>query len=109
MRDTIVSLDTTMETGTPTAGNGQETRLMSLRGIMPRLWLIAAFAAVIGLYVAHSLSASLLIDGVRWFWLDDDQMISMRYARNLAEGNGLVWNLGERVEGYTNFGLFPTV
>lgn len=31
-------------------------------------------------------------------------MISMRYARNLAEGAGLVWNLGERVEGITNFG-----
>jgi hypothetical protein len=31
-------------------------------------------------------------------------MISMRYARNLAEGAGPVWNVGERVEGYTNFG-----
>jgi hypothetical protein len=44
-------------------------------------------------------------------------MISMRYARNLAHGYGLVWNpAGERVEGYTNplwvifmsiFHLFP--
>jgi hypothetical protein len=31
-------------------------------------------------------------------------MISMRYARNLAEGHGLVWNAGQApVEGYTNF------
>jgi hypothetical protein len=30
-------------------------------------------------------------------------MISMRYAANLAAGAGLVWNPGERVEGYTNF------
>jgi len=30
-------------------------------------------------------------------------MISMTYARNLARGDGLVWNIeGERVEGYTN-------
>src|SRR5690606_41446755 len=29
-------------------------------------------------------------------------MISMRYAYNLANGNGLVWNQGERVEGMTN-------
>ncbi len=30
-------------------------------------------------------------------------MISMRYAKNLAHGNGLVWNPGgERVEGYSN-------
>jgi hypothetical protein len=40
---------------------------------------------------------------VRYFWLDDDQMISMRYARNWAAGQGLVWNPGERVEGYSNF------
>jgi len=33
----------------------------------------------------------------------DDAFISLRYARNLAEGNGLVWNPGEFVEGYTNF------
>ena len=43
-----------------------------------------------------------MVDGQRIFWLDDDQMISMRYARHVAEGLGPVWNPGERVEGYTN-------
>ena len=43
------------------------------------------------------------IAGERYWWLSDDAMISMRYARNLANGFGLVWNPGERVEGYTNF------
>lgn len=33
----------------------------------------------------------------------DDAYISFRYARNLVEGHGLVFNPGERVEGYTNF------
>ena len=33
----------------------------------------------------------------------DDAYISFRYARNLVEGHGLVFNIGERVEGYTNF------
>ena len=33
----------------------------------------------------------------------DDAFISFRYARNLVEGRGLVFNPGERVEGYTNF------
>lgn len=33
----------------------------------------------------------------------DDAFISFRYATNLAQGNGLVFNPGERVEGYTNF------
>jgi arabinofuranosyltransferase len=46
------------------------------------------------LLVAHSL--------YYWF-LTDDAYISFRYARNLAEGQGLVFNPGfERVEGYTN-------
>ena len=33
----------------------------------------------------------------------DDAYISFRYAQNLVTGNGLVFNPGERVEGYTNF------
>ena len=38
---------------------------------------------------------------VAWF-LCDDAFISFRYARNLLEGHGLVFNPGEYVEGYTN-------
>jgi len=33
----------------------------------------------------------------------DDAYISFRYAKHLVEGQGLVWNLGEKVEGYSNF------
>lgn len=33
----------------------------------------------------------------------DDAYISYRYAWNLFNGNGLIFNLGERVEGYSNF------
>ena len=32
----------------------------------------------------------------------DDAFITFRYARHLADGNGLVFNLGERVEGVTS-------
>jgi len=32
----------------------------------------------------------------------DDAYISYRYARNLVEGHGLVYNAGERVEGFSN-------
>ncbi len=43
------------------------------------------------------------IGGVRHFLLHDDPFISMRYARNLAAGDGLVWNPGGApVEGYSN-------
>ena len=37
-----------------------------------------------------------------WF-ITDDAFISFRYARNLLDGHGLVFNRGEYVEGYTNF------
>ncbi len=67
------------------------------------LWLFPAFLVLGYVFWRQTLLASRLIDGVRWYWLDDDMMISMRYARNLAEGNGLVWTPGERVEGYSNF------
>ncbi len=36
-------------------------------------------------------------------FIQDDAFISFRYAQNFARGLGLVWNAGERVEGYTNF------
>jgi arabinofuranosyltransferase len=38
----------------------------------------------------------------RWFY-HDDAFISLRYVQNFLHGNGLVWNAGERVEGYSNF------
>jgi tetratricopeptide (TPR) repeat protein len=37
-----------------------------------------------------------------WF-TQDDAYISYRYAQNALAGHGLVFNIGERVEGYTNF------
>lgn len=36
-------------------------------------------------------------------FIQDDAFISFRYAEHLVNGFGLVWNPGERVEGYTNF------
>jgi hypothetical protein len=50
------------------------------------------------------LTAALFAHNVRrGYFLGDDSFISFRYARHLAAGQGLVWNPGERVEGYTNF------
>ncbi len=47
-------------------------------------------------------SSYVSVDG-RSFTLFDDAMVSMRYARNLADGNGLVYNAGKpAVEGFTN-------
>lgn len=36
-------------------------------------------------------------------WVNDDIFITLRYVENWLNGNGLVYNVGERVEGYTHF------
>jgi len=80
-----------------------ESKLGWLAQRPPYTWRLIAVSLLTLLSVVALFQASLVVDGARYFWLDDDQMISMRYARNLVEGYGLVWNAGERVEGYTNF------
>jgi arabinofuranosyltransferase len=58
-------------------------------------WYSIACASVVG--------AAVLIHA-RYYWpfLSDDSLISLRYTKNLLAGHGLVWNVGERVEGYSN-------
>src|SRR5207237_5759490 len=70
------------------------------RGHLLFLMVIAGFLIYAALFIYRT---SFVIDGVRYFSLFDDAMVSMRYAKNLAHGFGLVWNPGgERIEGYTN-------
>jgi arabinofuranosyltransferase len=52
--------------------------------------LLAALAVFVDMARAH-------------VWLCDDAFISFRYADKWLEGAGLVFNRGDRVEGYTNF------
>ncbi|MFH1131478.1 MAG: hypothetical protein V1754_09090 [Pseudomonadota bacterium] len=63
---------------------------MKLRTALP--WLVLAVASI-GL-VVHSLQYS---------YVSDDAYISFRYSYNLAMHGEFTFNLGERVEGYTNF------
>jgi hypothetical protein len=59
----------------------------------------------------HPLAPWLTVAAMAWAvyraaaqaWVSDDAFISFRYAENFVEGLGLVFNAGERVEGYTNF------
>ena len=54
-----------------------------------------------GLFVALVL---LVLAGYSYFdYAADDAFISFRYARHLAEGKGLVWNPGEKLESYSSF------
>ncbi|MBI5954817.1 MAG: DUF2029 domain-containing protein [Chloroflexi bacterium] len=65
--------------------------------------LILAIAAIF--YLAFIVGTSFVVGDERFFTLVDDAMISMRYARHLAQGHGLVWNIGDApVEGFTNLG-----
>ncbi len=54
--------------------------------------LISAIGIFIGILHASSLT-----------FVNDDAFITFRYAKNFVNGLGLVYNSGERVEGYTNF------
>jgi hypothetical protein len=84
------------------------------KGNLIFLLILVGYAIYAGVYIFKT---SFTAGGERYFVLFDDAMISMRYARNLAAGHGLVWNPGgERIEGYTNplwvifmafFHLFP--
>ena len=66
----------------------------------PLLLVGASAAAFYAVFIARS---AFHIGGRLYFSLFDDAMISMRFAKNLANGHGLVWNPGEHpVEGYTN-------
>lgn len=63
------------------------------RGGRARLLEWAALALIAVLYVGHV---------VRYDFVSDDAFITFRYARNLAAGLGLVFNAGERVEGFSS-------
>jgi hypothetical protein len=89
----------------------RSAKVLSLIGLV---LILAAFFAYSYRFIDRT---SFEIEGERYYALFDDAMISMQYARNLANGNGLVWNAGdERVEGFSNplwviymafFHLFP--
>lgn len=73
----------------------------ALGGSLPRV------DALLGALSLLSTGAAMLgrraeVNGAGVWLLGDDAMISLHYARNLAAGNGLVFNPGERVEGFTN-------
>lgn len=68
-----------------------------------RRFALALAVLQLALSIGFIWRSSYLVEGQRCFALFDDALISLRYAENLATGHGLVWNPGERVEGYTNF------
>ncbi|MEV6875665.1 hypothetical protein [Amycolatopsis sp. NPDC051128] len=59
-----------------------------------RGWRGCVLALTLGLSLLHQLLFATVTE---------DAFVSFRYAQNIADGNGPVFNPGERVEGYTNF------
>lgn len=64
-------------------------RLQQSRSIA--LWLVLLAFSIMGIGLIDTINFTI-----------DDTFISFRYAENLAAGEGLVFNPGERVEGYSN-------
>jgi len=78
----------------------QRTRSVSLNRsfrlrLRPEDWLLAA-----GILVAIII---FIIQARNLWFTQDDAFISYRYAANALRGEGLVFNAGEHIEGYTNF------
>ena len=44
-----------------------------------------------------------LFQAINLRWLSDDAFITFRYVQNFVAGHGIVYNIGEYVEGYTHF------
>ena len=65
-----------------------------LKSWMTRWGRVAAALVIFALFVAHALS---------YRFINDDAFISFRYSENWALQGAPVYNLGDPVEGYTNF------
>lgn len=58
-----------------------------------KIWILVIGACVGAAYLVHVW---------HYAFVQDDAYVFLRYARNLMEGYGPVWNPGDRVEGYTS-------
>lgn len=68
---------------------------------MPAQPMVSRRTLVFALCAAAA--CALVLHSLVWNFVTDDAFISFVYSRNLARHGQLVFNLGERVEGYTNF------
>ncbi|MEE9295225.1 MAG: hypothetical protein V3W34_09745 [Phycisphaerae bacterium] len=60
----------------------------------------ASWVSVAGLFAA---GLTLVVHAWAYDFVSDDAFIVARYARNVVENHGWVYNIGEPVEGYTSF------
>jgi hypothetical protein len=70
------------------------TRLRLAGGMIQHTYAVLATVLAVWLVLSPQVLGS---------WVVDDAYISFHYANRFIHGHGLIFNLGERVEGYTNF------
>ncbi|TSA26567.1 MAG: tetratricopeptide repeat protein [Ignavibacteriales bacterium] len=59
-----------------------------------KIFAYGLLSIIIALFISNMLDVR---------FIQDDAYTSLRYVKNILDGKGLVFNEGERVEGYTNF------
>lgn len=74
--------------------NTSSKAFFSIEGINSWFLIIPLSAVFLGILIFNA------IDYLPF--IEDDALISLRYAMRLLEGEGLTWTDGERVEGYSN-------
>ncbi len=76
--------------------SGTSSNSLSAKGwsglFHPLYWIMGAGVVLGGFYAAKFMQ-----------WYGDDIFITLRYVQHWLEGQGIVYNPGERVEGYTHF------
>ena len=82
------------------SGHSAESGAVEASALRPRTDTLIRPAVVLGI-TAISIGVGLW-RAIARAWVCDDSFISFRYAENLVSGHGLVYNVGERVEGYSN-------
>jgi len=80
----------------PTAWTGRPVGTRFPTGAPDRKLLLFLALAVLALVLGFHAASTLR-------WAGDDIFITLRYVANFVEGKGLVYNPGERVEGYSHF------
>lgn len=76
---------------------------MPAKQIMPLWKRIAGSGYFLNLALLAAACVIFTLQAVAYRYISDDAFISFRYAQNWARGHGPVYNIGEPVEGYTNF------
>ena len=74
------------------AKSSRQKQTIESANIKPVIYSILAACAIALIFYCKSFD-----------FIQDDSYITFRYVKNFTEGNGLVFNIGDKVEGYTCF------